>query len=483
MAKVIIVGAGVAGISAGIYARLAGYDAVIFEKHHTAGGNLSGWRRGEYFIDNCIHWLTGTNKDTESYKIWEDIGMLGDGVEIFKPNVLYTVELDGQSLSFSRDIEKLEDDMVAVSAEDEKESRAFIGAVKAAQKLLKFGGGENKPTRLLKYLPMTMGDLADRFKHPLLKRFFTYFLGEKFGALAMLIVGGTFCSGDADIPYGGSVAAAERIVKRYEELGGELVLGKEVVRADDGKVIFADGSEETGDYVIITADPAAAAGRMVRAKMPRAIAKRYKNKKLIRFSSVQCALAAESDKKLFEGDIIISIPDEYREELGSDRVSYREYYHEKDFAPEGKSIYQSMIFIDEEKSKEYISLDADRVEYKEKKRRIGEISRELFEKRFPELSGKVKCIDVWTPATYKRFTGAEVGSFMSFLFPKNYIPLHVDGSIEGHPRMFYAGQWLCPPGGLPNAAKSGKLVIEKIKKLEQKHASHAKAAKTVTAEG
>ena len=76
MAKILIIGGGVSGLSAGIYAQLNGHSAVVCEKHAVAGGNLTGWQRGEYHIDNCIHWLTGTNPASKSYKMWEDLGVL-----------------------------------------------------------------------------------------------------------------------------------------------------------------------------------------------------------------------------------------------------------------------------------------------------------------------------------------------------------------------------------------------------------------------
>lgn len=72
MANIIIIGGGVAGLSAGIYAQLNGHNATIYERHFKAGGNLTGWDRGGYHIDNCIHWLTGTNPATKQYNMWQD---------------------------------------------------------------------------------------------------------------------------------------------------------------------------------------------------------------------------------------------------------------------------------------------------------------------------------------------------------------------------------------------------------------------------
>ena len=78
LAKIIIIGAGVSGLSAGIYAQMHGHNATIYERHFKAGGNLTGWDRCGYHIDNCIHWLTGTNPVTKLYKTWESLGALGD---------------------------------------------------------------------------------------------------------------------------------------------------------------------------------------------------------------------------------------------------------------------------------------------------------------------------------------------------------------------------------------------------------------------
>ena len=97
MSKVLIVGGGVAGLSAGIYARLSGHEAIVCEKHAIAGGNLTGWNRGEYHIDNCIHWLTGTNPKSPHYKIWKEVGAL-DGVAIYYADSFFTAKYNEQTL-------------------------------------------------------------------------------------------------------------------------------------------------------------------------------------------------------------------------------------------------------------------------------------------------------------------------------------------------------------------------------------------------
>ena len=70
--KIVIVGAGVSGLSAGIFALKAGYEVEIYEKNNVAGGCCSSWKRGDFTIDNCIHWLTGTKKGTPQYNVWKE---------------------------------------------------------------------------------------------------------------------------------------------------------------------------------------------------------------------------------------------------------------------------------------------------------------------------------------------------------------------------------------------------------------------------
>ena len=46
--RIIIIGGGVAGLSAGIYAEQHGFHAVILEKNPVVGGMCVGWNRKGY---------------------------------------------------------------------------------------------------------------------------------------------------------------------------------------------------------------------------------------------------------------------------------------------------------------------------------------------------------------------------------------------------------------------------------------------------
>lgn len=59
--KILIIGGGVAGLTAGIYAQLNGYQATILEMHDKPGGQLIAWERQDYRFDYCLHWLVGSD--------------------------------------------------------------------------------------------------------------------------------------------------------------------------------------------------------------------------------------------------------------------------------------------------------------------------------------------------------------------------------------------------------------------------------------
>ena len=53
--KIVVIGGGIAGLTAGIYGLLSGFEVEIYEKNAIPGGECIGWNRKGYHIDNCIH--------------------------------------------------------------------------------------------------------------------------------------------------------------------------------------------------------------------------------------------------------------------------------------------------------------------------------------------------------------------------------------------------------------------------------------------
>lgn len=486
MDKIVITGGGVAGLSAGIYARLNGFDAEIYEMNAQTGGNLCAWDRAGCRVDNCIHWLTGTNPASSCYGIWRDLGALDEGTEVIQNETLYTCEYGGWSLSLTNDVERLRRDMLEISPADSRETERLIRAIKVMQGISGIAGkGANEKISIfrlaasaplmLRYFRMTSGKLAGKFRHPLIKRFINGLLTENFGSIALLEVFSCFTGRNGGIPRGGSEAMARRMTERYLSLGGKLYTGKRVCRLkrDGGRitsVVFSDGEEARGSFFIVTCDPAAVFGGITDLPMPQRLAKAYSDRRLRRFSALHCAFLCDEEKPPFRGDLVVGLDLGSRNELHSERIVMREFSHEPDFAPEGKNVIQTMIFTGENEAKRYVELKKRPGEYAEAKKKIARISENAITSRFPGLEGRLKVIDVWTPATYNRYTGSEIGSFMSFAFTSRFLPVPIKSKVNGADNLYLAGQWLQAPGGLPIAARTGRGAVAEIMR--------AKAGKT-----
>ena len=137
MAGIVIIGGGVTGLSAGIHLLADSEQAhrvTVCERHTVPGGNLTGWVRGGCYIDNCVHWLVGTNPATALYREWVKLGAL-DGAEIRHPDSLYTCRLDGEEIALWRDAARVERAMLWYSPADGREIRRLFRAVRALQSL------------------------------------------------------------------------------------------------------------------------------------------------------------------------------------------------------------------------------------------------------------------------------------------------------------------------------------------------------------
>src|SRR5512133_3451140 len=97
--KVIIIGGGIAGLSAGIYSAMNGFDTEILEMHSVAGGQCTAWERNKYRFDYCLHWLVGTSKGP-FHEIWRETNVLNNQTEIIDHEV-HSQIIDQQGRTFT----------------------------------------------------------------------------------------------------------------------------------------------------------------------------------------------------------------------------------------------------------------------------------------------------------------------------------------------------------------------------------------------
>lgn len=486
MKKVVIVGGGIAGLTAGIYLQEAGFDTEIYEQNAIAGGQCTGWKRDGYLIDNCIHWLTGTKDGSALNKLWHKIGALEDGVKLHEKESFYTSELDGTKLTFWRDLERTRKEMLSLSPEDSAEINKLIDSTKMAEnismpiekpfdqmnifELVRLGLSMKDMGKIIKeYGGIDTVELADRFKHPLIKRALSDYMSPDYQAYALLVSYATITSGNGDIPKGGSLAMAMRIAQKYQKLGGVLHTNSPVkkVLISNTKatgILLFDDKVIPADYVICACDTDYTYRNLIHTKyMPKSLQKQYKSRKIYPVTSgFQIAFSIDENFNGLDGTCIFPCEEFSIAHSKIQTITTINYNYEKAFAPTGKTVLQTHFVQTEYDYTYWSNLYKNKEEYHNKKQEVSTLVIDRLVEKYPFLLGKISVIDIWTPATYFNYCNSFCGSYMSFIVTKKAKSITVPGKIKGINNVFLASQWQMSPGGLPVAAAMGKFAAYRI---------------------
>ncbi|MGB6606367.1 MAG: NAD(P)-binding protein, partial [Atribacterota bacterium] len=124
--KIIIIGGGIAGLSAGVFGQKYGFETEIFEMHTIPGGQCTAWKRKGYMFDYCIGWLLGSSSGSMN-TLWKQLGALSEDIPIIDPEVfIRNVDNEGQEFLIYKDIQKWKAYLKSISPEDEEAiSRMF----------------------------------------------------------------------------------------------------------------------------------------------------------------------------------------------------------------------------------------------------------------------------------------------------------------------------------------------------------------------
>ncbi|HEY9076134.1 MAG TPA: NAD(P)/FAD-dependent oxidoreductase [Anaerolineaceae bacterium] len=482
--KVIIIGAGIAGLSAGIYAQMNGYQSKIFELHSQPGGLMTAWKRKGYTIDGCIHWLTGSKPGSQLYPLWQEIGLIQQRT-LIDPEIFSRVEgKDGQVLNLYTDIAKFEQNLLEIAPEDKKTIREICKAMRVFSRYdMQTGKGllvrlRNALTALVtmpyfvKWGPKTMKDLGASFTNPFLKRVFSELWYGEMSSLGLLMTMGWLANHAAGYPLGGSMPMALAVEQRYLSLGGQIRYKSRVkkILVEGGKaagVRLEDGSEERADVVISAADGHATLFEMLEGvAIPETLTAMYQSAPIFP-PLVFVGLGVDQtfdDLPAMTGGIAIEL-EQPIDVVGQpvDRLDVMVYNFDPSLAPRGKTALNVMINTSYQPWKE---LAEERERYDAEKEKIALAVIQRLDRRFPGLAGKVEMADVATPLTFERYTGNWQGSFEGWLPTPKAMMKPLPKTIPGLDAFYMVGQWVQPGGGLPSGVMTGREVVQMLCKRD-----------------
>ncbi len=492
--RVIIIGGGISGLSAGCYLQMNGYDTEIFELHNVSGGLCTGWKRNGYTFDGCIHWLCGTDPKDELYTIWEELGAVQNKKIIDHEIYVHTDLGNGKTFSAYTDVDKLKTEMLSHAPEDRELIDEFINGINIVKKSkmpalkspdlynifdgLRFAFNELPLIRLMsKYKRVSLNDFQKKFKSPLLNKNFVNLFGmpKDMPVFALLYTLAVLANKDAGYPIGGSLSFAKSIEKRYLGLGGNInynsKVEKIIVENNTAKGIrLNSGKEYYADIVISAADGHFTIYNMLEGKyVNEEIEGYYKNIPL--FSPIiQVSLGVAREFNNIPDTITtyfyLDKPIFIDPKTTLNMLDCKIYNFDSTSAPQGKTSLVCILSADYEY---WVNLHKENHQkYIEEKNRIaGEIINAL-DKKYGEIKNNIDVYDVATPDTYVRYTNNWMGSFEGFVPTVDTFGKHLKKTLPGLDNFYMIGQWVQPGGGLPTGGMHGRYITQLLCKKDKK---------------
>ncbi len=486
--KVVIIGGGVAGLSAGIYSAMNGFDTEILEMHTVAGGQCTAWDRKKYRFDYCLHWLVGTSKGA-FHEIWKETNVINSETVIVNHKIHSRIlDREGNEFYIYSDIDRWEKYLLEIAPEDESPIRRMCRDMRTSALLEPFALPPElrSPLDYIRILPtmLPIANVVRKFGRLTCKEYFDKlnFSNEKirsilysmygdrnFSALAFIFMLGWFHQKNAGYIIGGSYPLAQRMLEKFESLGGKISYKKRVakiiVENDVARgVLLTDGSRIEADYVIGAADGYSTIYKMLDAAyVSKQIDFAYNNWELFT-PIVQVSFGINQVIKA-EEPILINLSKDLM--IGRTRLengyNIMNYAHDPTMAPEGKT---TIVLRYESPWKLWENLDGE--EYKNEKLQIENDATALLEKEFPGISKFIEVIDVATPKTDVKYTGVKDGAYEGFMPSKENMMKSLKMKLPKLQNFYLAGQWLFPGGGLPPAAQTGKWAVQLICRKENR---------------
>ncbi len=485
MKSMIVIGAGIAGLSTGCYARMNGYDATIFEMHHKPGGLCTAWERQGFIIDGCIHHLAGAGASSLLHRTWQELGAFGPEDIKFFDELTRVEDLHGGSFTVYTDIQKLESQMkqywpkdAAVIEEYARAAQLFtrvdllglavLGPLKSAIRLLPLSSALHTWGRV------NLKQFSERFTHPFLRRAFPsvqYNLPD----IPMLIHLSFLAGCHRRIlgwPKGGALAFSHAIEKRYLNLGGNIGYRSKVkkILVDNDKAVgvrLEDDTEHRADIVVSCADGHTTIFDMLDARyIDDQLRSYYEAAPDYLEMSVHVSFGTSRDMSGEPHSLVLLLDDPIRVmDQAFDRLSIEVFNFDSSLAPPGKWVVKVMLGS----SYEYWnSLRRQENLYNAKKNEVADRVLEVLDTRFPGLAASVEMSDVATPLTTERYTGnwraAQAWS------PPDRGPgmKALSRTLPGLDNLYMAGQWAEGMIGISTAAISGRTTVQSICRKHRK---------------
>ncbi|UCG82873.1 MAG: NAD(P)/FAD-dependent oxidoreductase [Dehalococcoidia bacterium] len=497
--SIIIIGAGLAGLSTGCYAQMNGYRSHIFEHHSKPGGVAAAWKRKDFLIDGGIHFLMGHRPGQSIYDLYRELGTALEGCCTDMTTFGRLIdEVGGMDLHVTHDLDRLADDLKAIAPDDTKLIDDLIATARAMQgATASWSSGMAKTPELmnpLDYLNMLwanvrevgiwrtykaflgsysrpVADYVRDVNSPLLRRVLVNLFLPEVPVWFVLMLLALLADRQIGLLAEGCPGFVRPIEERYKALGGEVTYRAtvEVILVEKHRAVgvrLADGTEHLADVVVSAADGRSTIFDMLGGRyVDKKIQERYRSWPLIRpWVMASFGVAREFPDEPHFSLIMLKEPIPLGHKVIND-LYLRVFNYSTKFAPPGKTVIQASF---ETEWDYWENLQKDRPAYDAEKQRVAEEVLARLEAHHPGLSPLVEVSDIATPYTTWRYTLNHRGAYEGWLPTAKNITTFIPRTLPGLSNFYMAGQWVMPGGGVPPCLFSGRHVVQILCKGDKK---------------
>ena len=442
---VVVIGAGLGGLSAAGYLAKAGKKVLVLEHHTVPGGYAHEFRRGKYRFEVALHALDGAAPGGWSYSTLKDLEVF-EHVHFHRMDPFYTVRFPKHEVVAHADIVEYETELVHLFPHEREGIHNMIAdMVETYWQVRRFGAEgdagirpplEKMPTlypKMLAAMSISWDEYMNQFIHDAeLKAVFSTLWGyyglppEKLNAAIFIFPWVSYHLVGAYYPQGGSMAISRALEATLKKFGGEIRYKETVnkIEIKDGRavaVVTEKGLRVEADVIISNANSPDTLLKFVgREHLPTDYVRGIEEAKpsisnLVLYLGLDRDLQAEgfTNHEIFvAGDYDSNAS--YQAAMNGDfdhtGISITNYnIADRGSAPEGGTVLNIFSLADWNSDNQWgtggnLENYSDNPQYNELKNAAAEILLDRTEKIIPNLRKSIKYIEVATPITNWRYS-------------------------------------------------------------------------------
>ncbi len=469
--KVVIIGAGLTGLSTGIHLQNHGIQTEIYEQAPWPGGVCTAWVRKGYTFDGCIHWMVGTRKGDPMRTLYEYVHALEPLTTILHMDTI-DVTVDHETQRLPLEIKAFEQTLLELAPADAKEIHRLCKRIKKVGRSDMVAGspkslksfvhaitrGRHFLWTLIRFMHVSVGDYTQRMTDSKLIRLLHTLMPPSMSMFAMLMMLGTRMAKNGGFPAGGARDMIKRMSDHYHALGGHITYRTPITDlcVKDGRVVevTANGKHDDFTHVVAASDMHNLLNQLLKGAYPHPVLDHLLKESPL-FDPIM--LISIGLTKTF--DVPLSGTYDLPVEIDTGDGFFPAQYHirsfdfDPSFAPERHS--SIMVTLAAPFDFWHQLRQTDLNAYNNQKNAIATQMIDVLQDRYPGIKEAVAVIDVATPSTYYRLNNLYQGSYEGFLPVPDALKVRIDKKIPGIDNLYLAGQWVTPGGGIPTAIMSG----------------------------